>query len=199
MIKLEKILIACIIIIVFLIGKSILTQEPYQGNIADPIQINITNPEVVYIEGDDSDFKIELLAEYSIEAVIKSKKQYSDYSSQIAEYDLALAWGDLNQSEIDEHIKYSQRGRWYYFNWDSNSLVSGTYIAEHSSNVHLISENNRVLEEIKKLDVNDHIRLVGYLVDVYFENGTWESSLTRNDTGDGACELMYVTEVIIIE
>ena len=36
------------------------------------------------------------------------------------------------------------------------------------------------------------------LVNVNFDNGTWKSSLTRIDTGNGACEIMYVTEVELI-
>jgi hypothetical protein len=197
--KLGKIITVCIIIIILSLGKDIFTSTPYQGSIPDPIQINVNGLDNLYIETEDYDVSIDLLAEYNIEAVIKSKKKYTDYSSQIAQYDLALAWGDLNQEDIDDHIKYSQRGRWYYYNWDAGSLVSGAYIAEHSSNVHIISEDDLVLKEIKKLDVSDHIKLTGYLVNVTFDNGVWKSSLTRTDTGDGACELMYVTNVEILD
>jgi len=55
------------------------------------------------------------------------------------------------------------------------------------------------LKKIKNLNVNDHIKLIGYLVKVNFDNGTWESSLTRTDTGNGACEIMYVTDVEVLE
>jgi hypothetical protein len=177
----------------------VLTPTPYQGSISEPVQINLASADTVYISAEEDNIQIDLLAEYTIEAVIKSKKKYSDYSSQIAKYDVALAWGDLNEEDINEHITYSQSGRWYYYKWDAESLVTGSYIDEHSANVHLINQNNSVLKEIEKLDVNDHIRLTGYLVNVYFENGDWKSSLTRADTGDGACEVMYVTDVEVIE
>jgi hypothetical protein len=196
--KLGKIITVCIIIIILALGKDILTSTPYQGNIPDPIQINTSELDALFLSAEDYDVSIDILAEYNIEAVIKSKKKYTDYSSQIAQYDLALAWGDLNQEDIDDHIKYSQRGRWYYYNWDAGSLVSGSYIGEHSSNVHIISEDDLVLKEIKKLAVNNHIKLTGYLVNVNFESGAWKSSLTRFDTGDGACEIMYVTNVEIL-
>lgn len=197
--KLDKILIAGVIIFLIILGKFAFAPRAYQGSIPDPVQIDLISPDVVYVSGEDSDIKIDLLAEYTIEAVIKSKKKYSDYSSQVAKYDVALAWGDLNQNDIDEHIKYSQRGRWYYYTWDSDSSVNESYIAEHSANVHLINQDSSVLKEIKKLDVKDHIKLTGYLVSVNFENGPWKSSLTRMDTGDGACEIMYVTDVEVID
>ncbi|MBK5253340.1 MAG: hypothetical protein JJE03_02525 [Peptostreptococcaceae bacterium] len=169
--KLDKILIAGVIIFLIILGKFAFAPRAYQGSIPDPVQIDLISPDVVYVSGEDSDIKIDLLAEYTIEAVIKSKKKYSDYSSQVAKYDVALAWGDLNQNDIDEHIKYSQRGRWYYYTWDSDSSVNESYIAEHSANVHLINQDSSVLKEIKKLDVKDHIKLTGYLVSVNFENG----------------------------
>lgn len=196
--KLGKIITAFIIIIIITFGIDFFTPISYQGNIPDPIQISASELDPIYISTEDYDVSIDILAEYTIEAVIKSKKKYTDYSSQIAQYDVALAWGDLNQEDINEHIKYSQSGRWYYYNWDAGSLVSGTYIAEHSSNVHLISKDSSVFKEIKKLDVNDHIKLTGYLVNVTFESGVWRSSLTRTDTGDGACELMYVNTVELL-
>ncbi len=41
----------------------------------------------------------------------------------------------------------------------------------------------------------DYITLKGYLVNVKFPDYDWKSSLARNDTGNGACEIMYVESV----
>ena len=42
----------------------------------------------------------------------------------------------------------------------------------------------------------DAVRLRGLLVDATADDGlTWRSSLSRGDTGPGACELLYVQEV----
>ena len=47
----------------------------------------------------------------------------------------------------------------------------------------------------------DHIRIKGYLVnvDAVKPNGSesyyWHSSTSRTDTGDGACEVIYATEI----
>jgi hypothetical protein len=43
--------------------------------------------------------------------------------------------------------------------------------------------------------VNDWVTLEGQLVQVVFQEGTWTSSLTRSDSGDGACEILYVTRI----
>ena len=42
------------------------------------------------------------------------------------------------------------------------------------------------------------VALEGYLVKVISKDGwRWQSSLTRNDTGNGACEVIWVEEVEI--
>lgn len=197
--KLEKILLTCIVIGLIIFGNSVLNPSLYEGIIPDPVQTILKEPETVYISVDEVDIPIVLLADYTIEGVIKSKKEYSDYSSQISQFDVALAWGSLNEKEVYSHINYSQSGRWYYYNFDKDVTVSSSYIAEHSANVHLINQDLLVLKKIENLNMNDHVKLVGYLVNVNFDNGTWKSSLTRTDTGNGACEIMYVTDVEVIK
>ena len=54
---------------------------------------------------------------------------------------------------------------------------------------------------LKKVEKYDEIYMEGYLVNIEsFENGrctmTWNSSLSRNDKGNGACEIMFVTKII---
>jgi len=136
-----------------------------------------------------------LLAEYTIEAVVKGKKKYSDYPSQISSYDFILAWGDLNRKDVGKYIRYSQSGRWYYFRYFQGLPVSVDYIGNHSANVHIIHQDKDVLNEIKSIGKGEHVILHGYLVNVNFKDGPWKSSLSRSDAGNGACEIMYVTSV----
>ena len=43
------------------------------------------------------------------------------------------------------------------------------------------------------------VRLTGYLVDVRGPGGFyWNTSLRRDDTGDGTCELMGIEEVTVL-
>jgi hypothetical protein len=197
--KFEKLIIVAVIMFLVIVIKVGLSKDGYQGELPDPVQVDLDAPKSVYVTNMEKEVEVDFLAEYTIEAVIKSKKKYSDYASDISRYDVALAWGDLNSKEIDDYVKYSQRGRWYYYNMDNDCPVSVSYIGERSANVHLIHENNDILKDIRALDEGDHIKLKGYLVKVNFESGPWTSSLTRTDTGDGACEVMYVTSVEVIK
>lgn len=198
--RLEKITILGIIIVVLLFGKSLIPEGNHIGELPDPVQIKLNEPKTISITGQSGDVDITLLAEYTIEAVVKSKKKYnSDYPSQVSSYDLALAWGNLNKEEIDKNIKYSQRSRWYFYRYTNDNLVGQDYISKHSTNVHIIHKDDSVLKELKSMRENDRVKLEGYLVNVNFSNGPWKSSLTRSDTGNGSCEIMYVINVDIIE
>ena len=175
-------------------------RNPYSGpeSIAPPVQVNLAQPDALVHPGRDGDVPLKLLAEYSISAAVKSRQEYkSDYAARISPLDLVLAWGDLNRPETDDHIHYSQYGRWYEIRYDAASPVTGTYIQENSANVHMIPKNDRIAEQLLRIRVGDYIELEGYLVQAQFESGTWTSSLTRSDTGDGACEILYVTRVSV--
>ena len=193
----RKILLAGYVIAALLVINAFMDREPYRGHIPDPVQTNIADARTITVAGDKGDVKLTLLAEYVVEGVVKGRKKYSDYPSQISRYDFALAWGDLNKSEIDEHIKYHQSGRWYSFQLLPSCPVGIDYVARHSANVHLIHQDQEILRQIKKVRKNDYVRLEGYLVEAQFESGPWRSSLTRDDTGNGACEIMYVTGVVV--
>ena len=66
----------------------------------------------------------------------------------------------------------------------------------HSANMHLIPADGRIERQLKSIHSADLVNLSGYLVEVKGPTGfKWRSSLTRTDTGSGACELVWVDEV----
>jgi hypothetical protein len=69
----------------------------------------------------------------------------------------------------------------------------------NSSNMHMLPANARIEKSLRSLRVGELVELSGYLVGVQ-ENGqwTWVSSLSRLDTGDGACEIFWVERVELL-
>ena len=147
---------------------------------------------------------------YDIEALVVHTKNYygNDIGAKLAPRDLALAWGSVAayNNTIDFHWK--QHGRWYF--WQVNSyeelapLGTANDVNRQSANNHLIPASNSVRKSIKKIRTGDHIRLKGYLVNITAVDSSgspyyWNSSVSRSDTGNGACEVMYVTEVSILK
>jgi hypothetical protein len=187
--------ITIIVVIAFIILPGLNNKEVML--MSDPVQAQLTgfNNEI-YHDGKNKTVKIEKLAEYEISAVVKNKRYYLfDSASEVSPMDFVLVWGELDSKAMDDSIKYSQSGRWYYYRYDCQSCVDGDYILKHSANVHIIPKNNEVLLKLIQVHKEDYITLKGYLVNVKFPDSDWKSSLTRNDTGNGACEIMYVESV----
>jgi hypothetical protein len=63
----------------------------------------------------------------------------------------------------------------------------------HSSNNHLVAANSSIAGVISDLYPGEIVTMKGYLVNISKPNGFyWNTSLSRTDTGKGACEVFYV-------
>jgi hypothetical protein len=86
-------------------------------------------------------------------------------------------------------------GRFFYWkpkDFATLSLAPETLIA-HGAQMHLIPATKDLDRRIRRLRPGQIATLGGFLVDVRGPRGfTWNTSLTRNDTGDGACEIVWV-------
>ncbi len=196
------IIIGSVITVLLFFDKpiSVETDKSLLDAMQDPIQIDdINKPGITYQSGN-----LNLIyfpqASYEITAKVMSKKRYHDgWGSKIGPYDLALAWGKLTQPEIKKFIKYSQMRRFYCFKCTWNCPLTTEYISRHSANTHIIPANDNIFKALKKVRKGEVIKLWGYLINV---EGTyksrdvnWRSSTTREDTGNGACEVMYVEKI----
>ena len=76
--------------------------------------------------------------------------------------------------------------------WDSFDIYK-------LSNNHLISDDEFIRDQVKDINIGDQIRVRGYLASYGSEGGGKRgTSTTRLDTGDGACETLYVEDFDII-
>ena len=150
-----------------------------------PKQNNLTNGKEWQVD----EFKIKALAEYSISARVLSLNFYSlGKESELSPVDLALGWEKMSDQSILDRIEISQSGRWYH--WESEDLpIASSEISKSSANVHIIPKDDSVKDKIDELCKGSLIKMKGYLVEIHSDNGWhWKSSLTRDDTGGGACE-----------
>lgn len=143
-------------------------------------------------------YRIIPLARFSLYALVLHKRRYRfDRESEISPIDLALGWGPMADQQVLDHIDISQANRWYYWHADSLPIPRKQIIAS-SANMHMIPANDAVRMQLADVKRGDLIALSGYLVQVQAgANWTWRSSLTRTDTGEGACELVWVENLAI--
>ena len=102
-----------------------------------------------------------------------------------------------DQAVIDQ-LDISQSGRWYRWKYEGSPPVPEQQIIGSSSNMHMIPASKSVERSLKNLRKGEIIRVNGYLVDVDHPSGWyWRTSMSRTDTGDGACEIVYVESLSV--
>ena len=140
-------------------------------------------------------FLIKPLASFSLSARILSREHYShDSGSALSPWDLALGWGPMSDERYLEKIEITQHGRFYFWSVQTFPLPRSV-IETHSANMHMIPAESSVEKVLDQARVGEVISLKGFLVRAEGPNGWyWQSSLTRADTGAGACEVIFVQE-----
>lgn len=166
----------------------------------DPVQHQYNPNDVIRIETEDGAYNLQFMSTYKVSALVVGRKTYSSgWEGQIAPIDLALVWGKPAEPDYDKYVSYRQSDRWYFFEIKPDSPFSPAFISRHSSNNHIIPATNNVLKALKSIKKNQKIVLEGFLINidgVYKGHHVWwASSLSRTDTGDNSCELMYVQRV----
>jgi len=157
---------------------------------AEPIQTNIPRIALGTLHG----FQIEGLAVYDITArVLRTKHYHSGPASKLVPFDVAVAWGPMSDQSVLDRLRITQGNRFFFYRWSNAPPLSAQQMISHAANMHVISANPQVASFVQWVRPGEVVKMRGYLVNVRGPNGFhWNSSLTRNDSGSGACELFYV-------
>jgi hypothetical protein len=139
-------------------------------------------------------------ARFELRARVLSREDYRwDAGADLAPVDLALGWGAMSDQGVLDRIEINQGARWYYTRYDYPAPLADRDIIRQSGNMHLVPANPAILARLREIRRGDVVWLRGFLVDADHDSGfRWRTSLSREDSGDGACELFYV-ELITIE
>jgi hypothetical protein len=157
----------------------------------DPEQTALDNDSAFDIDG--GRYHIHPLAKFRITARVLSREDYRlDNMAGLVPTDLALGWGPMSDSDVLKDIDISQSGRFYFW-YTQNFPIPRREIEIHSANMHLIPADSSVRRELRRVRTGSIVHFDGELVEVAGKDGwTMRSSLTREDTGNGACELVWV-------
>jgi hypothetical protein len=138
-------------------------------------------------------YVIRPLARFELEARVLGVERYHfDRGADLSPVDLALGWGKMSDTSVLERISISQGARMYY--WRTPQYpIPRTEIETSSANMHMVPANEEVARQLEAVRRGHVVRLAGYLIEARRSDGwRWKSSLSRSDTGDGACELIWV-------
>lgn len=146
------------------------------------------------------DYLVSTLARFEITARVLSRKNYSfGRESKLCPIDLALGWGPMSDEAVLDEISVSQNGRWY--RWSVKEFpIPQRDIERNSANMHMVPATPEIKKRLKRVRKGHLVECRGFLIEINASDGfAWKSSLTRNDTGDGACEIVWVEEFNIVE
>lgn len=140
---------------------------------------------------------IDPLAEYKIQArVLSTERYWLGPMAKIVPVDVAVGWNVMSDTSVLEKLNITQGDRFYFYSWKGNNPADPSLMSKSSANMHLIPATTYIEDEIKKLRKGHLVNLTGSLVRINFKDGSdIKSSLSRDDTGAGACEVMWVTSI----
>jgi len=155
------------------------------------------------------EYIVQPMADYELWGLIVSKNNintwYNYYHDKntVNLKDICVVWGKniKNGVYLDKNISFTS-GEFTCFVKQKSGINNNIYFNNLSNN-HLLSENPEIQNIIRKVNIGDQIYLKGSLVkyketnqDQSYFRGT---SLTREDHGNGACEVVHVDELKILK
>lgn len=142
------------------------------------------------------DYQITPQADYEIEARVLSVERYRvDGGASLSPIDFAVGWGPMSDSAVLDHFRVTQGARFFTIYPDEQAIDLRSALLG-SANMHLIPATSTLRNQLYDVRPGHIVHMRGYLVRVDGPNGyVWNSSLTRADTGAGACELFYVESI----
>jgi len=191
--------------------KSVELPNPELFN--EPVKSKLLSSEVIEFSQDGFRFTLTPLYEYEMSALVVNRFDYTWFSltraNSAAPMDLCVTWGENVRTGAYRHpsVSFRQDFRFCFGNWE---LGSNFKWAEVSNN-HLIIEDPEIRKRALSIVEGDQIRLKGKLVNMKAENEdgnpgkyedqmrNWNSSIRLGDSGAGACEVIFVEELEIIE
>ncbi len=143
------------------------------------------------------DYQLTPLADYDIEARVLSRQDYSiDAGSDLSPTDLAVGWQRMSDTTVIDQLDISQSVRFFSYRWSSQPPIPQGEIERSAANMHMIPADDSVARELDRIRPGAIVRMRGQLVEAKRSDGfSWRSSLTRTDTGAGACELFLVDSI----
>ena len=180
-----------------------LLPETYALPVQTPLAGPVEHP--ACCEGDYC-WKFTPLHEYSVTGMVfgTSHKLASDFDDVMAA-DVGLLWGENARLELYRDVKLRVRMDHYEVWWKEGQRFD----MNDAANTHLASCDASAFRAAKKIKPGDQVRIRGWLVNARAskEPGetdprkilNWRTSVSRDDKGEGACEVLYVRSAADIE
>ena len=179
------------------------------GLLEEPAQVKVSRKPIdTRVNG--IDYRIQPRYTYDLRGLIVSLHHsdtwwdyaHKEWNDHINLMDLCVVWGGNVRSGAYRGISFSN-DQWTC-SFSANSLEAwSAFNMTEASNNHMVTDDPAVARALRELRIGDQVRVRGYLVDyTVFKDGrpagTRVSSEVRTDTGNGACEVLYVESLDLL-
>ena len=176
-----------------------LAEEPRQTETSRP-PFQTTVGDVVYT--------VKPLYEYDLYGLVVSKHNadswwdyiHAAWNDKLNVTDLCVIWGDNALQGRYRKVSFSSGQFVCYFETSSQEAFEAFDPAQLSNN-HLLSDNLHLSKRLREVRIGDQVHFRGVLAEYSHHHGFafWRGSSTvRTDSGNGACETVYVSDAEIL-
>jgi hypothetical protein len=176
-----------------------LLQDPVQSEDGVPEPFDVSRKNVTYTVTPLAGYELwGLVVSYhhSASFIDISHKQWNDFLNT---KDICVIWGRNVETGVYKRMRFSNRDFTCYYRYPDRE--TGELFTESAlSNNHLLPADPLVAGTVLRARTGDQVHLKGWLVSYGIQGAPYarRSSLSRNDRGNGACEVVYVTEFEIL-
>ena len=154
-----------------------------------------------------AEYAVYPVAEYEITGLTVTRNDIGAFAdiyhtlNSVDVVDVCLVWGANTSEDVYRNVEFWSEP---FSCWvrPKNEIGANEFAMDQLSNTHILAKDEAMAENLNTIRVGDQIRLRGKLVN-YHPAGASEmlrkSSLVRTDTGNGACEVMYVEEFKVLK
>lgn len=179
----------------------------------EPIQSKLNNEKPIEFIKDGYSYKLTPTHNYQISGLVVNRFDYTKISLRksdaIFPLDLCIIWGENLANNVfkEPSLRFRQDARFCWAMWTKKIDFNMNKI----SNNHLVINNDYILNQTFDINEGDQVKITGKLVNAEIKNvdgkiekydfseTKMKSSTNREDDGAGACEIIYVEKIEILQ
>lgn len=173
--------------------------------VKEPLQKECINKSLIKFTKDDISYEITPLYDYELSGLVVHKMDYRWFSlnkiDNTVPWDLGIIYGSNVKNKVYQAktIHFTQDYRFCLVRWSENLEFN----FDEFTNNHLVVNDGYIEKILQSICAGDQVKIIGKLVNIKAQTPrgeyTWQSSTTRKDREGGACEVIYVQSIKILE
>jgi hypothetical protein len=206
---LTLLLIACAVSLVYAGRRRLLlpAESELLPALQNPPEQNEISERAFIMDWRGSQYVLHPVADYKLTGLVVSRNDIGGISDiyhtsdSVDVVDVCVVWGDNARPEVYKNYEFGSEPFSCWYRPKTWPPATELHIDE-LSNTHVLAKDESLARRLSRVHLGDQIRLRGRLVN-YNPAGASEqlrrSSTVRTDTGNGACEVMYVEQFDLLK